>query len=159
MTQKKSHTVNASLSTKLKVPKFYHRRWNIVRLQTKWLWVRVPLQSLKLHLNSRLFRARSSLTFKATIECAFTLKSVRDMLRTYSQINWSIRLKKEGFLHLDSLIPKIKEIHMKSLIKAIQSQVTLPFDLSDDLNVSAPTFTTRETFDMELFIGLTMWST
>ena len=78
------------------------------------------------------------------------------MLRTYGQINWSIRLKKEGFLHLDSLIPKIKEIHMKSLIKAIQSQVTLPFDLSDDLNVSAPTFTTRETFDMELFTGLTM---
>ena len=113
------------------------------------------MQSLKLQI-SRLFRARSSLTFKATIECAFTLKSVRDMLRTYSQINWSIRLKKEGFLHLDSLIPKIKEIHMKSLIKAIQSQVTLPFDLSDDLNVSAPTFTTRETFDMELFIGLTM---
>ena len=158
MIQKKSHTLNASLSTKLKVLKFYHGRWNVVRLQTKWLWVRVPLQSLKLQI-SRLFRARSSLTFKATIECAFTLKSVRDMLRTYSQINWSIRLKKEGFLHLDSLIPKIKEIHMKSLIKAIQSQVTLPFDLSDDLNVSAPTFTTRETFDMELFIGLTMWST
>ena len=33
-----------------------------VRLRIKWLWLRVPLQSLKLQL-SCLFRARSSLTF------------------------------------------------------------------------------------------------
>ena len=34
-----------------------------VRLWTKWLWVRVPLQSLKLQ-KSRMFRAKSSLTFR-----------------------------------------------------------------------------------------------
>ena len=37
--------------------------WVSVRLRTKWLWVRVQLQSLKLHI-SRLLRARSSLTFR-----------------------------------------------------------------------------------------------
>ena len=35
----------------------------IVGLRTKWLWVRVSLQSLKLQI-SRLFRAKSSLTFR-----------------------------------------------------------------------------------------------
>ena len=38
-------------------------KWLSVRLRTKWLWVRVPLQSLKLQI-SRLFRARCSLTFR-----------------------------------------------------------------------------------------------
>ena len=38
-------------------------KWLSVRLWTKWLWVRVPLQSLKLQI-SRLFWARSSLTFR-----------------------------------------------------------------------------------------------
>ena len=38
-------------------------KWLSVRLRTKWLWVRVQLQSLKLQI-SRLLRARSSLTFK-----------------------------------------------------------------------------------------------
>ena len=37
-------------------------KWLIARLQTKWLWVRVPWQSLKRKI-SRLFQARSSLTF------------------------------------------------------------------------------------------------
>ena len=37
-------------------------KWLSVRLRTNWLWVRVPLQSLKLQL-SHLFRARSALTF------------------------------------------------------------------------------------------------
>ena len=38
-------------------------KWLSFRLRTKWLWVLVPLQSLKLQI-SRLLRARSSLTFK-----------------------------------------------------------------------------------------------
>ena len=38
-------------------------KWLSVRLRIKWLWVRIPLQSLKLRI-SRLFRARSSLTFR-----------------------------------------------------------------------------------------------
>ena len=38
-------------------------KWLSIRLQTKWFWVRVHLQSLKLHV-TRLLRARSSLTFR-----------------------------------------------------------------------------------------------
>ena len=59
-------------------------KWLSIRLRTKWLWVRVPLPSLKLQI-WRLLRARSSLTFKQTIECRFTLKLTHDMIITYSQ--------------------------------------------------------------------------
>ena len=38
-------------------------KWLSVLLRTKWLWVRVPLQSLNLQI-WRLLRARSSLTFR-----------------------------------------------------------------------------------------------
>ena len=38
-------------------------KWLSVRLWTKWLWVRVQLQSLKIQI-SCLLRARSSLTFR-----------------------------------------------------------------------------------------------
>ena len=62
-------------------------KWLSVRLQTKWLWVRIPLQSLKLQI-WRLLRARSSLTFRQTIECRFTLKLVHDMTITYRKV-WS----------------------------------------------------------------------
>ena len=37
--------------------------WLSVRLQTKWLWIRVPLQSLKVQ-TSRLFQASSYLTLR-----------------------------------------------------------------------------------------------
>ena len=47
--------------------------------------VRLSLLSLKLQI-WRLLRARSSLIFKQTIECRFTLKLVRDIITTYSQI-------------------------------------------------------------------------
>ena len=57
-----------------------------VRLRTKWVWVRIPLLSLKLQI-WRLLQARSSLTFRQTIECGFTLKLVRDMIITYSQMH------------------------------------------------------------------------
>ena len=57
-----------------------------VRLWTKWLWVLVQLQLLKLQI-SCLFRTRSSLTFRATIECGLTLKRVRDLIKTYSRMN------------------------------------------------------------------------
>ena len=59
-------------------------KWLSVRLLTKWLWVRITLLSLKLQIWGML-RARSSLTFRQTIECRFTLKLVRDMIITYSQ--------------------------------------------------------------------------
>ena len=57
-----------------------------VHLRTKWLWVRIPLLSLKLQI-WHLLQARSSLTFRQTIECRFTLKLVRDMIITYSQMH------------------------------------------------------------------------
>ena len=43
-------------------------KWLSVRLRTKWLWVRIPLLSLRLQ-TWRLLRATSSLTFRQTIEC------------------------------------------------------------------------------------------
>ena len=50
-----------------------------VRLQTKWLWVRIQLLSLKLQI-WHLLRAKISLTCRKTIECRFTLKPARDMI-------------------------------------------------------------------------------
>ena len=61
-------------------------KWLSVRLRTKWLWVRIPLLSLKLQI-WRLLWARSFLTFRQTIERGFTLKVVRDMIITYSQMH------------------------------------------------------------------------
>ena len=52
----------------------------------KWLCIWVQLQSLKLQI-SRLLRAKSSLTFRQLYSCEFTLKRVRDMTRTCSQIS------------------------------------------------------------------------
>ena len=58
-------------------------KWLSVRLQTKWLWIRIPLLSPKFQI-WRLLLARSSLTFMQTIESRFTLKLVRDMIIRYS---------------------------------------------------------------------------
>ena len=52
-------------------------KWLSVRLWTKWSWGRVQLQSLKIP-------SKESLDIQATIECQFTLKRVRDMIRTCS---------------------------------------------------------------------------
>ena len=60
-----------------------HLAKHLVRLQSKWLWVRITLLSLKLQI-SRLLRARSSLTFRQTIERRFTLKLVRDIQTLYA---------------------------------------------------------------------------
>ena len=67
-------------------PQPHLAKWLSVRLRTKWLWVPVSLLSLKLQI-WHLFRARSSLTFRKTIECGFTLKFVYDMIITYSQMH------------------------------------------------------------------------
>ena len=48
-------------------------KWLSVHLQTKWFWVRVQLQSLKLQISRKEF---------LDIQ---TLKRVHDMTRTYSQ--------------------------------------------------------------------------
>ena len=56
------------------------------RLWTKWLWVRVQLQSLK---NSDFAPAsgKEFLDIQATIECGFTLNRVRDMIRAYNHMH------------------------------------------------------------------------
>ena len=61
-------------------------KWLSVRLQTKWMWVGITLLPLKLQI-WRLLRARSFLAIKQTIECGFTLKPVRDIIITYSQMH------------------------------------------------------------------------
>ena len=58
-------------------------KWLCVHWRTKCLCVRIPLLSLKLQIWCLLW-ARSSLTFRQTIECGFTLKLARDMIITYS---------------------------------------------------------------------------
>ena len=59
------------------------RKRTLNHLRTTWLWVRIPLLSLKLEI-WHLLRARSSLTFWQTIECGFTLKLVCDTIITDS---------------------------------------------------------------------------
>ena len=51
--------------------------------RTKWLWVRVELQSSDFAPVS----SKEFLDIQATIECRFTLERVRDMIRTYSQMH------------------------------------------------------------------------
>ena len=62
------------------------RKWLSVRLRTKWLWVWISLLSLKSQI-WLLLRARSSLTFRETIESGFTLKLIRDMIIINSQMH------------------------------------------------------------------------
>ena len=61
--------------------------WLSVRLQTKWLWVRVPLQLRK----SQIWPAscKEILDIRAIAECRFTLKRVSDIIITYSQIRYT----------------------------------------------------------------------
>ena len=63
-------------------------KWFSVHLQTKWLCVRIPLLSLKLQIWRPLW-GRSSLTFRQTVECRFSLKLVCDMIIAYSQMHRS----------------------------------------------------------------------
>ena len=66
-----------------------------VRLWIKWLWVRILLLSLKLQI-WRLVQERSSLIFRQTVKCRFTLKLVRD-ITTYSQIDKKKILRPPGW--------------------------------------------------------------
>ena len=61
-------------------------KWLSLCLRTKWLWVWITLRSLKLHIWC-LLQARSSLTFRQTIECGFTMKLVREKIIRYSQMH------------------------------------------------------------------------
>ena len=77
-------TLYSCLNVKEVLPRNRRQSWSLSDCNGT-RWVRLQLQSLKLQI-SFLFRARRSLTFRATIECEFTLKRVRDMIRTYSQM-------------------------------------------------------------------------
>ena len=75
-----------------------------VRLQTKWLRVRILLLSFKLQI-WRLSQARSFLTFRQVIEGGFNLKLVRDMIITYSQNLFSIGdVNQKSFSFRESII-------------------------------------------------------
>ena len=56
------------------------------RFRTKWFWVRISLLSFKPQI-WHLIRARSSLTFRQTIDGGFSLRLVLDMIVTYSQMH------------------------------------------------------------------------
>ena len=59
-------------------------KWLNVRLRTEWLWVRVPLQSLKTS-DIASVSSKEFIDIQATTECEFNLKRVRDKIRTHSQ--------------------------------------------------------------------------
>ena len=62
-------------------------KWLSVCLRSNWLGFPIPMLSLKLKI-WRLLQARSSLTFRQTIECGFILKLSRDIIKTYTQLWW-----------------------------------------------------------------------
>ena len=70
--------------------------------RTKWFWVRIPLLSLKLQIWS-LLQARSSLTFRWTIECRFTLKLVLNTMITYNQYHSCLLFFSGSGLRTDSV--------------------------------------------------------
>ena len=85
LSRSRSHIWSLSDSNEIRTyNKASFAKWLSVRLRTKWLWVRILLLSLKLQI-WHLLLARSSLTFRQTIEWGFTLKLKRDMIITYSK--------------------------------------------------------------------------
>ena len=71
-------------------------KWLSVRLRSKWLGVPIAMLSLKRKI-WRLLQARSSLTFRQTIECGFILKVVRDTIIAYNQ-DVSTQLRPSGII-------------------------------------------------------------
>ena len=58
-------------------------KWLSIHLPAKWFWVRISLLSFKFQMWG-LLQARSSLTFRQTIQHGFTLKLAHNMIITYS---------------------------------------------------------------------------
>ena len=65
-----------------------------VRLQIKLLGVQIPLLSPRLQI-WHLLQKRSSLTFRQTMECRFTLKLVRDMIITDGHCGYRYRSQRK----------------------------------------------------------------
>ena len=57
-------------------------KWLSVGLQTRWLWVRVPLQSLKLEISP--VSTKKFFDIQAIIEWGFPLMRVGDTIKIYS---------------------------------------------------------------------------
>ena len=68
-------------------------KWLTFRLWTKWLWIRVQLQSLKLQI-SRLLRKKSCLTFKELILEMYLCKSSCSSLRLLLVSNYWCLIRK-----------------------------------------------------------------
>ena len=77
-------------------------KWLSVCVRSEWLWVWIPLLSLKLQI-WRLLWVKSFLTFSQTIECWFTLKLVRDMIITHSLQYRYFHVGVNNLLHKTSL--------------------------------------------------------
>ena len=130
-----------------------------VRLRTKWLWVRISSQSLKLQIWC-LLRARSSLTFKHTIERGFTLNLVRDMIITYSQMHqtdkysqhssiiWPVWLNGWEFVYeIDcELESRFCHLENKHFIFVWYSLVEIGIGIYDRTQVSWICYTNRQQF-------------
>ena len=78
-------------------------KWLSVRLQTKWLWVRVPFQSLKLQI-SHLFRARSSLKFRQlqSVDSLWNMLNYHQRFELQRKL-WVRKHEKHLFSYLASL--------------------------------------------------------
>ena len=95
LARSRRHIWSLSDSDEIRTHNHLVRKWTYkllsVRLRTKWLWVRISLLSRKFQI-WHLVRARNSLTFRQTIEPGFTLKLVRNMIITCSQITFTANL-------------------------------------------------------------------
>ena len=85
-------------------------------LFVNWLWVRIPLMSLKLKI-CYLFEPRSFFTFRKTIEGRLTLKLVRDMITTYS-IYLLVGICSQLFVFLPNILDKNNN-DLKKLLKSL----------------------------------------
>ena len=70
-------------------------KWLSVHLQNKFLWVWIPLLSLKLNI-LRLFQKKGFLDIQATMECRFTLKtgtwqdnSIQSIITIFTKQNYN----------------------------------------------------------------------
>ena len=82
-------------STMLNVTGLSFAKWLSVRLRTKWLWVRVPLQSLKPQILHLFWAGVPWHSGKYRVWIGFSLKCVRDMIKTYrTMLLLSLKVKR-----------------------------------------------------------------
>ena len=90
-------------------------KWLSVRLLTKWLWVRVQLQSVKFQI-SRLLRARRSLTFRKLLSVDLLWKRVRVMTRTCSSLPMFFLFSQYMSAFLDASNLVLCYFHLRQII-------------------------------------------